>query len=245
MKKVAVVIPTLNEENHIYDVLEGCSNIVSIIFVVDGLSHDMTPEIIRRFPGAELLLERTPGKGAALRKGLSAALASKPDYIVMLDGDGEKTPKDIPGMIECLKKKNADMVVGFRKQKRSFKRSGFNFFASWWIRIATGYDLRDCLSGFNVMRAESLKNMALTSNHFEIETELILESRRNILRVIEYPLSPCAMSPTKLKRIHMREINRFFDLWVLEWIKSVECDLPIHKKLFLKLFCNIGLLLSS
>ncbi len=243
MKTKVSIIPTLNEEAHIYNVLDKCTKVVDGVFVVDGLSSDKTREIVRKFPEVKLLLEKRKGKGIALRKGFSFALKQRPDYVIMLDGDGEKDPNDIPKMIECLEEKNADMVIGFREGKRSFERRVFNSFASWWIRFATGYKIMDCLSGFNVIKTESLGKMNLISNNFEIETELILEARRNRLRVIEYPVSFPKKSPSKLRRKHMKEINNFFDKWVLEWINSGECDLPEYEKLFLKFFCRLGLLI--
>lgn len=244
MNKIVAIIPTLNEEIHIHEVIDKCTKVANSIFVVDGLSTDRTREIVKKkFPEVKILLEKRKGKGVALRKGISYALKQNPDYVVMLDGDGEKDPNDIPKILEWLENKNADMVVGFRARKRSLERHIFNFFASWWIRFATSYKLRDCLSGFNAIKTESLKKMNLISNNFEIETELILEARKNGLEVIEYPVSFPEISPSKLNGKHMREINNFFDIWTLKWIKSKKCDLPFYKRMFLSFFCRIGLLI--
>lgn len=242
--KIAV-IPTLNEENNIAWVLNRTVKTADRIIIVDGLSKDNTIDVAKHFERTEIVLEKKPGKGNALRKGFEAALKHKPEYVIMLDGDGEKDPNDTPKMVEWLENKNADMVVGFRGQTRSFERLLFNFFASWWIRFATGYRIRDCLSGFNVIKTEGLEKMNLISKNFEIETELILEARKNRLRVIEYPVSFPKKSPSKLKRKHMKEINNFFDIWTLKWIESRECDLPLYRKILLSLFCRIGLVLFA
>lgn len=242
--KIAV-IPTLNEENNIAWVLNRTAKMVDKIIIVDGLSKDNTVNIAKQFEKTEIVLEKKPGKGNALRKGFEAALKHKPEYVVMLDGDGEKDPNDIPEMVKWTEKKNVDMVVGFRGQTRSSERRIFNSFASWWIRFATGYRIRDCLSGFNVIKIEALKKMNLISNNFEIETELVLEARRNRLKVIEYPVSFPKKSPSKLKRKHMKEINNFFDKWVLDWIESGECNLPLYRKIILSFFCKIGIILFA
>jgi len=242
--KIAV-IPTLNEERDIAWVLNKTIRVVDKVIIADNLSSDDTVKIAKRFKNTEIFIERKRGKGNALRKGFGAALRYRPDYIIMLDGDGEKDPDDIPKMVEWLEKKNADMVVGFREYKRSFERRVFNFFASWWINFATGYKIRDCLSGFNVIKTKGLKKMNLISKNFEIEPDIMLEARRNRLKVIEYPVSFPKKSPSKLKRRHMKEINNFFDRYVLKWIKSKECDLPIYKKIFLSFFCRIGLMLFA
>lgn len=242
--KIAV-IPTLNEERDIAWVLNKTIKVVDRVIIADNLSSDNTIKIAKQFEKTEVVIEKKRGKGNALRKGFETALKYKPKYIAMLDGDGEKDPNDIPKMVEWLEKKNADIVIGFRGQKRSLERRISNSFASWWIRFATGYKIRDCLSGFNLIKTEDLKKMKLISNNFEIEPELILEARRNRLKVIEYPVNFPKKSPSKLKRKHMKEINNFFDKWILKWLKSGECNLPFYKKMFLNFFCRIGLIIFS
>jgi glycosyltransferase involved in cell wall biosynthesis len=240
--KIAV-IPTLNEEKNIALVMNRAIKMVDKVIIVDGLSSDNTVNIAKKFGKTEIVLEKKPGKGNALRKGFEIALKYRPKYMVMLDGDGEKDPNDIPKMVKWLKANNADMVVGFRQQRRSLGRKFFNLYASWWIRFATGYKIRDCLSGFNIIKTACLERMKLISNNFEIETELILEARKNNLKVIEYPVSSPKKSPSRLKKRHMKEINIFFDKWILNWNNSRYCDNPFYKKIFLNFFCRLGLLI--
>ena len=242
--KIAV-IPTLNEERDIAWVLNRTIRVVDRVIISDNLSSDDTVKIAKRFRNTDIVIERKRGKGNALRKGFEVALKYRPEHVIMLDGDGEKDPDDIPGMVGWLEKKNADMLVGFREHKRSLERRIFNFFASWWINFATGYKIRDCLSGFNVIKTEGLKKMNLISKNFEIEPELMLEARKNRLKIIEYPVSFPKKSPSKLKRKHMKEINNFFDKWVLEWMKSEGCDIPTYKKILLNFFCRAGLIIFS
>lgn len=237
------IIPTLNEEKNIAWVLDRVIKIADRVIIVDGLSSDNTINVAKKFRKMTILLEGNSGKGNALRRGFEVALKYRPKYVIMLDGDGEKDPNDIPKMIRWLEKNDTDMAVGFRAQKRSFERGFFNFFASWWIRFVTGYKIRDCLSGFNIIKAESLNKMNLISRNFEIETELILEARKNNMEVIEYPVSSPMKSPSKLKKLHMKEINNFFDKWTLDWIDSQDCNIPFYKKIFLKFFCRLGLLI--
>src|SRR3954468_10526342 len=71
---VSVVIPTLDEESNIGWVLECLPRSVSEVIVVDGRSKDGTvAAALRARPDTRIVLERTPGKGAALRAGFAAA----------------------------------------------------------------------------------------------------------------------------------------------------------------------------
>jgi glycosyltransferase involved in cell wall biosynthesis len=241
MRTVAV-IPTLNEEYSIADVLKKVQKNVDKIIVVDS-SSDRTPEIIKQnFPDVEIIFESRMGKGLALRKGFKHATDLNVDYVIMLDADGERNPDEIKKMIKVLENKNADMVVGCRKKMRSLSRYLLNIFTSFWVNLLTGYGLEDTLSGFNVIKKTVLKKMNLRSKRFEIETEMILEAYRHGLKVICVPIDVPNLSKSKCKLKNMLEINTFFDTWVLRWLKKRNCGLSYNKKLFLKMFCTLGLI---
>jgi len=246
--KTVVVIPAFNEEKNIIDVLKKtCQNLKKKdkIIVVDNNSIDKTIHVIRKsFQNVEILVEKKQGKGNALRRGLKRALVYNPEFIITIDGDGENDPFDIPALIAKAMNSDADMVVGKRKKMRSFRRNILRIIENFWLRIATGYNLTDGSCGLNIIKGNSLEKFKLRSEEYEIEIELILECRRNKMKVLEYPVNAPLISDTRVKRSHIISINDFFDKWMIEWTKSGKCDLPKHKKIFLRIFCNLGLLAS-
>jgi glycosyltransferase involved in cell wall biosynthesis len=246
MKNV-IVIPVLNEEKHILEVLEKTEKSVEtkdIIYVVDNDSTDNSVALIKeKFPEVKIIQEKKRGKGNAIRLGFEAALLHKPEFVTMIDGDGEKDPEDIPVLVKTAKASGADMIIGRRVASRSLRREILKRFENFWLRYATGFDVKDGSSGFNVILAESLKKMTLVSEEFEIEPEIILECRKNSMTVLEHPIKTPLFSPTKVSLTHILEINGFFDRWVLDWIGNRDCDLPIMKKISLKIFCSLGLLI--
>ena len=108
---VSVVVPTLNEAANLPTVLARVPAWVDEVIVVDGLSTDDTVEVaLRCRPDVRVVLETTPGKGAALRAGFAAA---RGDVIVMIDADGSTDPGEIPLFVGSLLS-GADMAVGSR-----------------------------------------------------------------------------------------------------------------------------------
>jgi glycosyltransferase involved in cell wall biosynthesis len=212
--KSVVVIPTFNEERHISDVLSKTRDYADLIVVVDS-SSDRTPEIVTEFNNVMMIRSETRGKGVALRIGLEEARKSNPEYVIQMDGDGERDPSDIPAMISMSDRTGSDIVLGKRSRMRSRKRKILNLFGLWWINYLTGYDLNDTFSGMILFRKGVLDQLDLKSNGFEIESEIIVESWKHGFTVAECDVKVPNLSKSKLSRSDMLAVNTFFDIWVL------------------------------
>jgi glycosyltransferase involved in cell wall biosynthesis len=119
---LSVVIPALNEENGIVDIIErvlgikaslaevGVSNLELI--VVDDGSKDRTPEIVASYP--EVVLIKHPvnrGYGAAIKTGFRHA---KGELLAFLDADGTYPPESYPDLCRPILEDEADLVIGSR-----------------------------------------------------------------------------------------------------------------------------------
>jgi glycosyltransferase involved in cell wall biosynthesis len=192
---VSVVIPALNEERCIAWVLERLPDIVGEVILVDGRSTDRTIEIARAIrPTLKLVLEPTPGKGAALRAGFAAATG---DYIVMLDADGSMDPAEIERFVNALQD-GLEFVKGSR-----FAQGGGTTDMSLIRRLGNGAlrsavnrlyrtNLSDLCYGYIAFRRDRLNNLRLRSEGFEIETEMTVRAVTASLRIgevasYEYP----------------------------------------------------------
>src|SRR5437763_16511196 len=110
--RVALVIPTLNEEEAIGGVIAAVPRAtVDDIIVVDSGSTDRTVECARA-AGARVVSLRERGYGRACRAG--ADTAPDCDIIVFLDGDGSDCPELIPRLVEPIAKGSYDFVIGSR-----------------------------------------------------------------------------------------------------------------------------------
>jgi Glycosyltransferases involved in cell wall biogenesis len=99
--RVSVVIPALNEEEPIGDVIRAIPRgAVDEVLVVDNGSTDGTAERART-AGARVIAEPRRGYGRACKAGI-AAVAADCDVIVFLDGDGSDCPEFIPDLVEPI-----------------------------------------------------------------------------------------------------------------------------------------------
>ena len=104
-----VVIPTLNEEKNICDVIERTLKYTDSILIVDGKSKDKTVELANRY-GVDVLIQRGSGKGAAIKEAFQKV---DDDIVIMLDGDCSMRPEEIPFFVKGICS-GADIVKGSR-----------------------------------------------------------------------------------------------------------------------------------
>jgi glycosyltransferase involved in cell wall biosynthesis len=112
-RRVAVVVPALDEEESIAEVVRGFRALgtVDLVLVVDNGSRDRTAERARD-AGAEVLSERRPGYGVALRAGIERALALGAEIVVLAEADGTFDPADLAALLAALA--GHDLALGSR-----------------------------------------------------------------------------------------------------------------------------------
>jgi dolichol-phosphate mannosyltransferase len=189
--EVACIIPTLNEDATIADVIQQSRHHTKRIIVVDGHSTDETRQIAID-TGATVLLERQRGKGIALRSAFNTVTAK---VYITIDGDGTYDGHEMKNLLAPLQAGQADMVVGSRflgKMERgaisplnTFGNHLFNFL----VNRLTGSKMTDSQSGYRAISQRALTHIDLSSVGFEIETELTMKILRAGFRVIEVPIT--------------------------------------------------------
>jgi glycosyltransferase involved in cell wall biosynthesis len=169
--EVTVVVPMRNEAASVDDLhqkltaaLDGFGRSYEVIAVDDG-STDATYErltAVHRRDGRWRIIRfrRNFGQTAAFAAGFAHARGR---YIVTTDGDLQNDPHDIPGMIEALEARGADIVAGWRRHRKDpfLNRRLPSMIANWVISHATGVKLHDYGCSLKVFRAEVIKPMKL------------------------------------------------------------------------------------
>ncbi len=190
IKRVCIIIPTLNEERNIGSTIdefreEGFEN----IFVIDGNSTDRTREIAES-KGARVEIQSGKGKGQAVAEAFSMVDS---DIVILVDGDGTYSAKDAVKLVEPILRGYADHVVGNRfhdYEKGAFTKLNLlgNKILNFFFRISYGIELYDILSGYRALTKELYKNVNLMKKGFEVETELTVETIAKGFRIIEVPV---------------------------------------------------------
>ena len=139
---VAALIPCYLEERLIGEVARRVRAQLETVLVVDDGSKDAT-ESEARAAGVEVIRHTVnQGKGAAIKTGLRA-LADRAgvEYVLILDGDGQHLPEEIPRFLEAANRTGAQMLVGNRMsdvERMPFVRKLTNRFMSAQISGVCG-----------------------------------------------------------------------------------------------------------
>ncbi|MBU1197109.1 glycosyltransferase [Candidatus Micrarchaeota archaeon] len=205
---ICVLIPTLNEEDAIFDVVKTLPkrvrNLKVTPVVIDGRSKDRTVSRAKQ-AGATVLIQKTRGKGAAIQEALEQISC---DYVVFIDGDGTYQSVELPKLVEPLMDGKTDMTVATRlAQRDSASITPFNTLGNIafnaLIRFFYGKNITDMLTGYRALSRKKLDELNLVSQAFEVETEITIEALRNNLRIHEFPLFyKKRKGQTKLNPIH-------------------------------------------
>jgi glycosyltransferase involved in cell wall biosynthesis len=187
--KVVIVIPCYNEEKRIQGVIKRINNLEleNKIIVADDGSADNSCQIVKNNFKDVLLLEHgiNLGKGAALKTGCEAAVKLGADIIVLIDADGQHSPEVIPEMVKKLEKENFDIIFGARKMDINKMPAVFylgNKFLTRLTNLLSGASISDSQCGFKAFRASVYDKLIWESSDYSVETEMIVNTKKNKLK---------------------------------------------------------------
>ena len=191
-ERIAILIPALNEEQTIADVIHGfraaCPPARIIVF--DNASTDGTARRARA-AGAEVWHEARRGKGNVVQ---SMFRSIEADVYVMVDGDATYPADRVQDLIGPVLHGSADMVIGSRllhgtdSDFRPLNSIGNVFYATL-LRSLFGFRITDLLSGYRAFSRRLVKTLPLLGGGFETEAEMTIKAVHRGFRVIEVPVS--------------------------------------------------------
>jgi glycosyltransferase involved in cell wall biosynthesis len=171
------VIPCRNEEASVGGLVRDVRRYLPLVLVVDDSSDDGTAERATDAGAETIRRSGNPGKGAAMKAGIAAALARQCAWVLTLDGDGQHRPDDIPIFLRCAEETGAALVVGNRMhdaQAIPWLRRWVNRWMSRRISKIAGRSLPDTQCGFRLINLKAWTALRLETDHFEIESEMLV-----------------------------------------------------------------------
>ncbi|MCX7895082.1 MAG: glycosyltransferase family 2 protein [Thermoanaerobaculum sp.] len=186
---VAALIPAFCCETTIGAVVQGVLRHVPTVLVVDDGSTDATAVVARRAGAHVLRLDQNQGKGSAVRQGLPWVLAGPWSHVLMLDGDGQHDPDDIPKFLALAGEH--DLVVGnrlYEPQAIPKKRFWTNYIGTKALTLMTGFPLEDSQCGFRLVRSSVLRRMHLIGRRYSVDTEILVRAGRMRVSFAHVPI---------------------------------------------------------
>jgi glycosyltransferase involved in cell wall biosynthesis len=210
---LSVVMPAYNElatiEAAVARVL--AQDTVGELIIVDDGSTDGTREIIEKFddPRCTVFFQAVnQGKGAALRRGFSAATR---EYVVVQDADLEYDPAEYPLLLDPLVRDLSDVVYGSRLHSSRPHRvlyywhSVGNKALTMVSNMCTNLNLTDMETCFKVFRREVIQSITLEEDRFGIEPEITAKVAGGDWRVYEVGISYAGRPYSEGKKIGWRD----------------------------------------
>lgn len=187
------VIPAYNAARHLPDVIDRVARHVprERIVVVDDGSSDDTGAVAARLGATVVPHAQNAGKGAAIRTGLAHAARMGAPFAILLDADGQHNPDEIPTFVDKQRETGADMVVGNRLVRAAnmpWLRKATNYVTSAVVSLLAGRHVPDSQNGYRLVRLAHFGKFPLTTNRYEIESEMIIRAGRAGGKIASVPV---------------------------------------------------------
>ncbi len=177
-----VIIPTYNEKENIEKIIRAVFSLPKHfdVLIIDDGSPDGTANIVHRMIDEEFkdrlfIIERTGklGLGTAYIAGFKWALQRDYEYIFEMDADFSHDPNDLPRLYSACHDEGNDVAIGSRYVcgvnvvNWPMGRILMSYFASMYVRLVTGFKVRDTTAGFVCYRRCVLETIPLDEIRFK------------------------------------------------------------------------------
>lgn len=229
--QVVAVVPAYNEAPRIPRVLEAMPSWVDAIVVVDDASTDATSTRARSMsdPRVDVIVhERNRGVGAAIVTGYGRALSQpgkQNDAFVVMAGDGQMDPSDLPALVTPIARGEADYVKGTRFRTAGIARTmpparlAAGLVLSWATSRAIGVPVCDSQCGYTAIARGACARLDLAAiwPRYGYPNDLLSQLALRGMRIAESPVRP--VYADEISRLRPRHVPRIFAIVARAWIR--------------------------
>jgi glycosyltransferase involved in cell wall biosynthesis len=190
-----VAIPAYNEEVAIGSIIARCKKYTDIVVVIDDGSSDHTVEVAR-LVGADVISHNAnKGYGAAITSCFEVARSWEASALVIIDGDGQHDPDDIPLLVAELKRSGADIVIGSRFLNGNGKNQYIPAYRKVGMKVldiatafSSGLKISDSQSGLRAYSANAIREIDLEDRGMGVGSEILIKAAEKHLKIAEVPI---------------------------------------------------------
>lgn len=224
-EKIIILLPAYNEEgkigNVVFKIKNKASNLTNTILVVDDGSGDGTAEEAKENGAIVIVHKKNSGVGAALRTGIDYAIKENYDIVVIMGGDDQDDPAEIPRLLTPIIEEGYDFIQGSRYLKggRQVNIPKFRWVTtilySLFFRIITGFPVTDGTNGFRAFRPSIFKDKRINIwqdwlDKYELEPYIFYKAIKLKYKVKEAPVTKFYPENKKIGYTKMKPV---IDWW--------------------------------
>lgn len=201
-KIVTVIVPCYNESRQIKRVIQTMPDFIDRIIIVDDKSNDNTVEIVKPIMNEKIILiqhDKNQGVGASITTGYKWSRDNNVDIAVVMAGDGQMDPADLPALLNPVCEGKADYSKGNRlftgEAYKMIPKVRFwgNAFLSFLTKIASGYwHVADSQSGYTAINKKVLHAIDWDKMYkrYGQPNDLLVRLNIHNMRVVDVPVKP-------------------------------------------------------
>ena len=189
-----VGVPAYNESVGIGSTVLTARQFADEVVVIDDGSSDNTVDIVRQTDATLIEHEENKGKGQALKTFFEYARDSNHESFIVLDGDGQHLPQDVPDVARPVEEGDADLVVGSRylenegADETPFHRRVGQRVLDYLTFGSSGTKLTDTQSGFRAFSPAAVETLSIRTDGMGVESEMIATAQDTDLTIEEVPI---------------------------------------------------------
>lgn len=205
-RKICVVVPAYNEERLITRTIRAMPDFVDHIVVVDDCSEDATPQLVQKEAEGDdrvvfIRHAENEGVGGAIRTGYvwSRDRDGEVDVTVVMAGDGQMDPEDLPAILDPVVEDRADyskgnrLVTGEAWKKIPRIRYLGNSALTFLTKISSGYwHVTDSQTGYTALGRRALRMLPIEDIYprYGMPNDFLVTLNIYNMRVADVPAKP-------------------------------------------------------